>query len=98
MNIPEPGIKVFAPGYGEPRWVVTPETGEPLVDPTIIEMRKLKTRAERLRNLPSIPTVFHAGDLPGGRIRNVAPEEKFRRYLEAINQERAALGLKSIGY
>jgi len=80
MNIPAPTFKVFAPGYGEVRWVVTPETGEPLVDPTVVEMRRLRTRAERLRNYE------HAA------VSTLVPEEAYPMYLDALLQERKSLG------
>jgi hypothetical protein len=50
-RIDGPSVRVFAPGYAEHRRVVTPPTGEALIDPTVIEMRPLKTREERLRQL-----------------------------------------------
>jgi hypothetical protein len=83
MNIPEPNIKVFAPGYGDPRWVVTPETGEPLVDPTAIEMRKLKTRVELERKSHTYPSYV--------------PIQKMQQFINAINLERKMQGLKPIG-
>ena len=98
LNIREPDFKVFAPSYAEVRWVVTPESGEALIDPTVIEMRKLRTREERLRNLPSIPTIFFKADLPRGGIRRVAPRESLENYLRAINREEEALNLKPTQY
>ena len=80
FRIMEPMFKVFAPGYAEQGWVITPPTGEPLVAPTVIEMRKLRTREERLRNLdfaykPSVP------------------DDKQILYRQAIRRERKELGL-----
>ena len=51
FRIPEPEFKVFAPGHAEHRWVVTPPTGQALVDPTVIEMRPLRTRQELLQSI-----------------------------------------------
>jgi hypothetical protein len=83
FRILEPAFKIFAPGYAEHRWVVTPPTGQALVDPTVIEMRPLKTREERLERLsfasqPSIPL------------------EKRCLYTRALNQERKNLGFTSL--
>jgi hypothetical protein len=80
FRIMEPMFKVFAPGYAEQRWVVTPPTGEPLIAPTVIEMRKLRSRQDRLDHLgfasqPSIPL------------------EKRCLYTQALNQEAKILGL-----
>ena len=50
-RIDGPAINVFAPGYAERRRVVTPTSGEPFIDPTVVEMRRLMTREERLRAL-----------------------------------------------
>ena len=47
-RIDSPSVRVFAPGYAEHRWIVTPPTGEALIDPTVIEMRRPMTRKERL--------------------------------------------------
>ena len=50
-RIDSPSIRLFAPGYGFHRAVVTPPTGEEFVNPTVVEMRRLTTREERLRAL-----------------------------------------------
>jgi hypothetical protein len=92
------GPKVFAPGSAEHRWVVTPPTGEALVDPTVVEMRPLKTREERLKNLPSIPGAFYTSDPSGGALRKVAPREKIANFLRVLNEEEGAHGLKPTQY
>jgi hypothetical protein len=74
------GPKVFAPGYAEHRWVVTPPTGEALVDFTVVEMRRLRTRQERLEALTIavLPSV---------------PDEKKPFFTQAVIRERKNLGL-----
>ena len=78
------GPQVFAPGYAEHRWVVTPTTGEPLVDPTVIEMRRLNTREEILKKSHFYPP-------------SQVPEDRIPEYMGAISKEREMLGLKPIG-
>lgn len=75
------GPKVFAPGYAEERWVVTPPTGEALVDPTVVEMRRLKTREERLNALSRASPLTSV------------PLEKMCLYIQAQNREARNLGL-----
>jgi len=84
FRIMEPMFKVFAPGYGDQRWVVTPPTGEPLIAPTVIEMRKLRTREELLKKSHYYPT-------------SLVPDERIPLYIRAINIERKMLGLGPIG-
>jgi len=98
LNVRPPAFQFFAPGYGMVRWVVTPENGDPLVDPTVIEMRPMKTREERLRSLQSLPSVFFIAEPPRGDIRKVAPRDKFQSYLETINRERKSLNLNLLTY
>ena len=81
FRIMEPEFRVFAPGYAEHRWVITPPTGEPLIAPTAIEMRKLKTREERLETLRRAD---------GASV----PENKRCHLTKAVNRERKALGLE----
>jgi hypothetical protein len=81
FRILEPEFKVFAPGYAEDRWVVTPSTGQALVDPTVIEMRRLKTRDERL-------DVLRRAD------GTDVPPEKRCLLTKAVNNERKHLGLQ----
>lgn len=75
------GPKVFAPGYAEERWVVTPPTGQALVDPTVIEMRRLKTREERLNALSRASPLTSV------------PLEKMCLYIQAQNREARNLRL-----
>lgn len=77
FRIFEPTIDWFAPGYVHAKLVVTPQNGEMFVDPTVIQMRQLKTREERVKNLPSRPGI---------------PPEKMREFIRAMNTERQALG------
>jgi len=83
FRIPEPEFKIFAPGYAEHRWVVTPPAGDALVDPTVIEMRRLKTREEQLE-------VLRRADSAS------APPDKRCLLTRAINQERKNLGLQTL--
>jgi len=83
FRILEPEFKVFAPGYAEDRWVVTPSTGQALVDPTVIEMRRLKTREELRQKSRSRPYGV--------------PDERMPEFIRAINIERKMLGMDPIG-
>ncbi len=98
FRILEPEFKIFAPGYAEHRWIVTPPTGQALVDPTVIEMRLLKTREERRRNLPAIPGVFYTSEPSGGALKTVVPRSKIENFLRVLNEEEKALGLKPTEY
>ena len=82
FRIPEPEFKIFAPGYAEHRWVVTPLTGQALVDSTVIEMRPLKTREERLEALRRADSVS-------------VPPDKRCLLTRAVNKERRRLGLQT---
>ncbi len=83
FRILEPTFKVFAPGYAEDRWVVTPPTGQALVDPTTIEMRRLRTREDLLKKSRGYPSEV--------------PEDRMPELIRAINIERKMLGLDPIG-
>lgn len=83
FRIFEPTIDWFAPGYAHAKLVVTPPNGEAFVDPTVIQMRRLKTREELLKKSRGYPSGI--------------PQEKMREFLKAINVERAMLGLKPEG-
>ena len=83
FRIMEPEFRVFAPGYAEQHRVITPATGEPFVSPTVIEMRKLKTREELLKKSRGYPSQV--------------PEERIPELLRAINIERSMLGMDPIG-
>jgi hypothetical protein len=80
LTIREPDFKVFAPGYEQVRWLVTPEGGEVLVEPTIVEMRKLRTRAERIGVLREADS-------------GIVPAERRCLLTRAVNRERVNLGL-----
>jgi hypothetical protein len=69
---------LFAAGYVFDSEVVTPENGEPLVDPTVMRLRRLKTREELLKKSSSRP----------GRV----PLEKMQEFTKAINVERKMFG------
>ena len=84
LNIREPDFKMFAAGYAQVRWVVTPEGGEALVDPTVIEMRKLRTREELRQKRNYYPS-------------SKVPEDRIPEYIRAMNKERMLMGLKPIG-
>jgi hypothetical protein len=98
FRIDRPRWTLFAPGYEVQRVVVTPPTGQRLVDPTVIEMRQLKTREERLKNLPSIPGAFYTADPSGGGLRKVVPREKIGNFLRVLNEEEKAIGLRPTEY
>jgi hypothetical protein len=83
FRIMEPEFRVFAPGYAELRWVITPSTGEPFVSPTVIEMQRLKTREERLR-------VFDRASQPS------VPPEKRCLLTHALNLEARNLGFSPL--
>jgi hypothetical protein len=44
LGIQPPTIHAFAPGYVAEAEIVTPVTGEVYVDPTVLQMRGLRTR------------------------------------------------------
>jgi len=83
FRIYRPSWTLFASGYEVQRVVVTPPTGQALVDPTVIEMRRLKTREELVQKSRARP-----GEVPDDRI----PE-----FIRAINIERKMLGWDPIG-
>lgn len=53
----EPVIGIFAPRYLKVETAVTPSNGRPYVDPTVVKMRRLKTRAEECHYKPSLAGV-----------------------------------------
>lgn len=59
-----PEISVFAPGYMMQAPDVTPAGGRAYVDPTIVTMRLLKTRAERCANLWGGPLLDVGSTVP----------------------------------
>lgn len=71
----------FAPGgywYASRGTQVTPPDGQVYIDSTVTFMRRLKTAEERIKRIPSLPSV---------------PDEKMRHFIAALDQERASLGL-----
>jgi len=78
FRIFDPQVIYFAPGYIAEREVVTPPHGEPFVAPTVVQMRRVKTR-EELKN-----KYF-------GRPADV-PLNKMKGLTRAINVERQLLG------
>ncbi|MFQ5755489.1 MAG: hypothetical protein ACE5H7_05275 [Acidiferrobacterales bacterium] len=79
----EPSAIFYYPGYGSELAEVNPPDGEPLKDPTVIPMRKLRTREERIRVV---------GGLPPGDV----PDEKMPNLIRLMNTERETLGLKPV--
>jgi hypothetical protein len=55
LGIQPPAFHVFVPGYVVEAEVVTPVTGEPYADPTVLQMRRLKTRKALLRKSRGAP-------------------------------------------
>lgn len=79
----QPGeVWLFAPAYVEHARVVMPPKGRRFVDPTVVQMRRLKTREELLQKRQSYPYI---------------PEERMISFIRAINVERRMLGLDPVG-
>ncbi len=83
LSVQPPRFHLFAPGYVPHADIVTPPNGEPFVDPTVTQMRRLKTKGELLKKSRGYPSGI--------------PEEKMPEFLKAINIERAMLGLSPEG-
>lgn len=83
FRIFDPKISYFAPGYEPIAEVVTPPEGQPFVAPTVVQMRRLKTREARLRNLRGYPSDI--------------PYEKMVEFMRARNREATELGLEPEG-
>jgi hypothetical protein len=79
FRILDPDISYFAPGYIVEAEVVTPQDAQPLVAPTVVQMRRARTREELLRKSRGYLTSI--------------PREKMPEFLKAINMEREMLGL-----
>ncbi|MFQ5916048.1 MAG: hypothetical protein ACE5JS_22980 [Nitrospinota bacterium] len=79
--VQEPKSIFYYPGYGSELAEVTPRGGEPLRDATVIPMRKLQTREERIRVVAGLP--------PGG-----VPDEAMPNLIRLMNIEATALGLQ----
>ncbi len=80
FRIFRPGVMVFAPGHKWEATIVTPPEAERFVAPTVVQMRRLKTREELRKKSRSWPSTI--------------PEEKIMEFLKAVNVERQMLGLK----
>jgi hypothetical protein len=65
---------LFAAGYVLESSTVTPETGERYVDPTVFQMRRLKTREELRMKTYDAPVTM--------------PPDKMPKFLEAVEAER----------
>lgn len=74
-----PQLSYFAPGYVAQAEVVTPPDGQPFVAPTVVQMRRLKTREELWQKSRGWPAMV--------------PPEKMREFIKAVNMERGLLGL-----
>lgn len=68
-----PQVIYFAPGYVAHVEVVTPPDGQPFVAPTVVQMRRLKTREELLKKSRGYPSMI--------------PSEKMPLFLRAIEIE-----------
>jgi hypothetical protein len=77
-----PAIHAFAPGSVAEAEIMTPITGEVYVDPTVLQMRRLKTREELVRKDSSRPA----------RV----PLEKMQELTRAVNVERSMLGFDAL--
>jgi hypothetical protein len=79
LAIQPPQIDAFAPGYVPVAEIVTPVSGEIYVDPTVLQMRRLKTREEILKKSrgPS----------------RLIPEGKMPQFLRAVESGYEMLGL-----
>ena len=76
-------VSYFAPGYAPHAELVTPPDGQPFVDPTVVQMRRLTTREERVEYQ--------------GRFPPSIPFEKMPNLLRALNEERRRLGFGPFG-
>jgi hypothetical protein len=82
LGIQPPAIHAFAPGYVAEAEIVMPITGGVYVDPTVLQMCRLKTREELLRKSSGAP--------------DLVPQAKIPEYMRAVNVERAGLGFRPI--
>lgn len=83
FRIFDPKISYFAPGYEPVAKVVTPPEGQPFVAPTVVQMRRLKTREERIEFQRGLPPSI--------------PFETMPNLLRVLNDERRSLGLDPFG-
>jgi hypothetical protein len=84
LFIRRPQLSYFAPAYVAHDVVVTPPDGRPFVDPTVVQMRRLKTKEELLKKSRGQP----AG----------VPKGKMMEFQKAIRVERKMLGLDPIPF
>jgi hypothetical protein len=82
LGVQPPTIHAFAPGYVAEAEIVAPITGEVYVDPTVLQMRRLKTREALIRKDSSRPA----------RV----PLEKMQELTRAVNVERSMLGFDAL--
>lgn len=75
-------VMVFAPSYVVHAEVVKPPDGQPFVDPTVVQMRRLKSREQLLKKSRS---------RPGG-----VPLYEMIEFTKAINVERKMLGFREL--
>lgn len=80
FRIMDPQVTYFAPGYEPVAKIVTPPEGQPFVAPTVVQMRRLRTREERVE--------FQ------GRLPPPIPFEKMPNLLRLLNEERRQLGFE----
>ena len=83
FQIFDPQFTVFAPAYVWRGTLITPKGGERFVDPTVIEMRPLKTREELWKKSRAWPVMV--------------PLDKMPEFIKAVNAERQMLGLPPEG-
>src|SRR5438034_5445504 len=74
-------VSIFAPGYQEQRRRISPPDGRQFVDPTVVEMRRLTTREERIRALRTYSL-------------SSVPDHKIPLLRGAMSRERTMLGLE----
>ena len=82
VGVQAPSFHLFAPGYEPYTDIVTPVSGRVFIEPTVSQMRRLKSRGDRLRNLDGYPPSIPAAKMP--------------HMLGRVNSERQSLGLKPI--
>ncbi len=82
VGVQAPSFHLFAPGYEPYTDIVTPVSGRVFLDPTVSQMRRLKSRDALLWKSRGYPS-------------NVPPE-KMTNYLKTINVETEMLGLGSL--
>ena len=79
----EPSAIFYLPGYRSVLAEVDPQNGKAFRDPTVIPMRKMRTRKERR-------------DYIGGVLPGDVPDEAMPKLIRLMNTEREALGLKPV--